>query len=213
MNEMKSKNSKKKNYILCILCIAVFSLAGYSYLSSPPLEEKPEDTWSNLGSLKIGRHLTIRNTDNALTFLDSKDVLSASGLYYASWTMGDPEIYENSEGETVDLYDAQLYLVLGEYKSGDEAAKNRTKWLEAARGNYRILSEEEVTRNGQPYLLITYDCINEENPYHRGISAFGVRDNIALCIELTCRENFQENPGEILDNFLENCTYASLISE
>lgn len=205
---MKSKGISKLNYILCLLCIAIFSLAGYIYLSSSPMEKKMEDTWADHGFLKIGKHLTIQNADNVLTLLDSKDVLSASGLYYASWTMGSSEIFENSEGETVDLYDTQLYLVLEEHKSGKEAEKNMTKWLEAARGNYQILTEEEITCNGQPYFLITYTCPGDQNPYDRGVSVFGVRDDIAVCMELTCMENFHEDILSVLTNFLKHCSYA-----
>lgn len=49
--------------------------------------------------------------------LDNKDILAANGLYYASWVNGEPQPYENSEGKTVDLYDAQLTLVVQENKT------------------------------------------------------------------------------------------------
>lgn len=57
--------------------------------------------------------------------------LSADGLYYALWTTGNSKKYENSDGETVDLYDAQLYLLLGESKTSEAAAESMENWLTA----------------------------------------------------------------------------------
>lgn len=204
---MKSKNGMTLKIVTGIAIVALFSLAGYYYVSLP-MQGEQEDTWSDSGYLKVGHHLTIRNTDDRLSLLDSKDVLSANGLYYAAWTMGGSEPYVNSEGTAVDLYDAQLYLVLSEHKDGEEARNDVEKWLDAARGNYEVLTEEEITCNGQSYNLLTYNCISESNPYARGMSAFGVYDSTAVCMELTCREGFEEEPGNILIPFLENCSYG-----
>lgn len=161
-----------------------------------------------LSTLYLGRRcLTVDNTDSRLTLLSNMDALSADGLYYAAWTMGGSEPYENSDGDTVDLYDAQLYFLLGEFKDAETAQNNLNTWLSAGRTNYEILSEENVTCNGQDYLLITYQFIHEDNPYVRGISAFGVFGNHAACIELTCREGFDEDLKTILIDFLNGCTY------
>lgn len=204
---MKANKNKAVKYLLCILCIALFSLAGY-YFTSSPMEQTKEDTWADSGFLKMGHNLTIQNTDNTLTLLDSKDVLSANGLYYATWTMGESEPYVNSEGETVDLYDAQLYFVLGEHKNTTEANNDMTNWINLSQKNYEILTEEDIICNGQSYLMITYNCVSESNPYDRGVSAFGVCNNDAMCIELTCRDSFEEDLKTILVSFLDNCTYG-----
>lgn len=203
---MKQKDKTRLRYVICVLCVIFFSLAGYIYVSLPMQEER-EDTWADLGYLEMGRYLTIQNADNRLTLLDSKDVLSANGLYYAAWTIGASEPFVNSGGETVDLYDAQLYFVLGEHKSGGEAGKDMTKWLDAARGNYEVLEEEEIICNGQSYQLLTYNCVSGDNPYDRGVSAFGVCGGLSVCIELTCREDFEGELRDILLPFLENCSY------
>lgn len=204
------KTSKKKTalFVICILCIAIFSLAGYFYTSSPIVQNR-EDTWSNSGFLKVGHNLVIKNSYNGLSLLDNKDALSANGLYYAAWTMGGSEPYKNSEGQTVDLYDAQLYLVLSEHKNSVEADNDMVKWLDAGKKNYEVLTEEEIICNEQLYSLITYNCVNEENPYDRGISAFGVYNNDTVCIELTCCGNFEGDLRTILLSFLDNCTYGS----
>ncbi len=203
---MKANKNNVFKYLLCILCIAIFSLAGYFFISSP-MEQTSGDTWANSGYLKVGKNLTIKNADNTLTLLESKDVLSANGLYYATWIMGESTPYVNSEGITVDLYDVQLYLILSEHKNAAEAGNDMTKWMDLGRNNYEVLTEEEIICNGQPYALITYNCVSEDNPYARGISSFGVCNNDAICIELTCRENFEEDLKSILTVFLDNCSY------
>lgn len=204
---MRSGDGTRIKYVVCVICVMIFSLAGYIYVSLP-MEEERESTWETSGYLELGRYLTVQKTDDRLSLLDSKDVLAANGLYYATWAIGDPEEHVNGEGETVDLYDLQLYLLLGEHKSGEEAVKDATKWLDAAKANYEILEEEEIICNGSSYSLITYNCTGEDNPYDRGISVFGVCDSISVCIEMTCREGFEEDLRAILLPFLDSCTYG-----
>lgn len=192
---------KKIRNIVYILSIT-FVLAGCSFLPS----DLENDVDADSEYITVGG-LTVHNTDTRLTVLDKMDALSADGLYYASWTAGDSEPYENSDGDTVDLYDAQLYLLLGEYKSSGAAQENMDNWLNAGKTNYDIIKEETITCSDQSYTMITYNFTNEENPYAHGVSAFGVHDNIAVCAELTCREDYQEDLREMLMGFLDNCTY------
>lgn len=199
---MKSTIKSRSKYIVCILCIAA-SLTGCSSL----LSLSDDNTVTDSEYVTVGNHLTVHNTDPRLTLSDNKDVLSADGLYYASWTSGNSEPYENSDGDTVDLYDARLYLLMGEFKNSDAAQKNMENWLAAGLTNYDVTDESVVTCNGQSYTAITYNFQNEKNPYSHGISAFGVYKNLAICVELTCREDYQEDLQKMLTDFLNNCTY------
>ena len=193
---------KRINWI-CALCI-MLTLTGCSAVSAQPASNADEAS----GDIFIGNFLRIQDIDSRLTLLSNLDTLSADGLYYASWVIGDAGAYENSDGDTVDLYDATLYLLSGEFINTQYAQENMDAWLTAAKGNYDILSEEEIACNGQTYTLITYNCIHEDNPYARGISAFSVYENCAICIELTCRDTFTEDLRDILVGFLESCSYG-----
>ncbi len=155
----------------------------------------------------IGSRLTIHNTDSRLTLRDNMDALSSDGLYYATWIAGESESYENSDGDMVDLYDAQLYLLLGEHKTADAAQESMNSWLDAGRSNYHVTEEKSILCNGQPYTMITYDFTNKENPYSHGVSAFGVFENCSVCVELTCRENYEEDLPEMLNGFLAGFGY------
>lgn len=199
---------KRLFFILC----AGLVLTGCAHASLLSQGTK-EDTWADSGYITVGHHLTVQNTDNRMDLLENMDVLSADGLYYATFTMGSSEPYENADGDTVDLYDAQLYLLLGEFKDSQDARNNMDMWLTSGKSNYEVLSEEEVICNGQSYSLITYNCTSDSNPFERGVSAFGATEcdgtGTAVCIELTCRENFKDDLKTILIHFLDNCTYDS----
>jgi len=175
-------------------------------LNSSLLEDEPIE---NKAFLEIGRHLAVNNTNENLILYDYKEALAGDGLYYASWRIGESKPYENNDSDTVNLYDAQLYLLLGEFISDAKAQENMDAWLDKGRSNYEISTEEEIVYNGQTYLVITYTFRNENNPYVRGVSAFGVHDNLAVCIELTCQKDFTWDLETILTTFLENCTYST----
>lgn len=196
----------KKMTCPCILGITLtLALTGCSVL--PSIFDESSDTVASTDYVSVGSHLTVHNTDDRLTLFSNMDTLSSDGLYYASWTAGSAEPYENADGDTIDLYDAQLYLLLGEYKSGGDAEKNMAGWIDAGRSNYDVTAEDTVTCNGQAYTMITYNFINQENPYARGVSAFGVYENCAICVELTCQEEYGEDLQEMLTAFLNGCSY------
>lgn len=191
------------------IMITAIMLTGCSVISSALSEKDTENTWDTSDYVKIGDVLTVQKYDNRLALLESKDALSSDGLFYCAWTIGSSEPFVNSEGDTVDLYDAQIYLLLGEFVSAQKAQVNMDDWLASAKNNYELIKEEEITCNGQTYTLITYSYINEGNPYARGASAFGIYESDAVCVELACRGNFTDDPESILTDFLDNCTYNS----
>jgi hypothetical protein len=113
----------------------------------------------------------------------------------------------NEDGDTVDLYDAQLYLLSGEYRTAEKAADNAASWLSAAKENYAVISEEDVVYDSVTYHVITYNCTSETNPYDRGISAFASTGKNAFCAELTCQADFADDLDAIMMDFLKHCTY------
>lgn len=194
----------KKITCACILTLTL-TLTGCSVL--PTIFDEEDQVDRSADSITVGTHLTAPNTDERLTLFSNMDTLSSDGLYYASWTAGSAQPYENADGDTVDLYDAQLYLLVGEYNNAETALENMEIWLESGQSNYDVTDKENVTYGGQTYTMITYDFENTENPYARGISAFGVYENCSVCIELTCTEEYDEDLQEMLAAFLNGCTY------
>ncbi len=193
----KYQNQMKKTTIL-FTCLLLF-ITG---CSSAPQNAKDNTD----GQTEVGPVMTVE-APKELTLLDNKDVLAADGLYYATWVTGNSVKYENSDGDTVDLYDAQLYLLASETKDEKEAEKNRQAWLASAEDNYRIQTTDTITCNGQSYTLISYDCVSEDSPYDHGVSALGVCGANAVCAELTCTENYEGDLTVLLTDFLDNCQY------
>lgn len=193
---------KTKNIILS-LCMALI-LSGCSI--SP--KNEPDPAWAKTGIITVGNVLTVRRSDERWNLLSNIDTLTAEGLYYAAWAIGENRFEGDDDEDAVNLYDAQIYLLLGEFSDESAAEENMDKWLDAAKANYEITDEEELACNGQSYLLITYRCVNGDNPYDNGASAFGVWQAHATCIELTVAEDFDEDAKTLLVDFLNGCTYG-----
>lgn len=194
----------KIKYTILSLC-AVLILAGCSI--NP--QNEPDPAWEETGVITVGNTLTVQKSDERWNLLSNIDTLTAEGLYYAAWSIGENRFEDDDSEDAVNLYDAQLYLLLGEFPDESDAEQNMDKWLDVARTNYEILNEKEISCNGQPYLLITYNCVSENNPYDNGASVFGVRQKHAICIELTLAEDFDEDAKTLLIDFLNNCSYDS----
>ena len=193
----------KKMLVLC-LCMALF-LSGCGKSAPPKAADGSawSEDWVTLGSV-IGV-----DTPEGLTARENSDVLSAKGMYYASWSAGEAVPYVNEYGEEVQLYDAQVYLLAAGYDSTQKAEETAAEWLDMAYAQYAVDAEAVETCNGQELTVITYTYMSESNPYSRGASAFGTYGNYALSVELSCRENFEGNALETLENFLEHCHYAA----
>lgn len=164
---------------------------------------KWDDSWVNVGGI-LGV-----DTPEGLDPRENNDTLGPQGMYYAAWSAGDAERYTNDDGKEVDLYSAQVYLLLAGYDAPEKAQDTVAEWLSLASERYDIRDTAEGTYNGQAFTVITYTYHSETNPYARGASAFGVYRNYAVSAELSCREAFGGDAGTILADFLEHCHYAA----
>lgn len=160
------------------------------------------------GQIQVGKSVYI-DPLKQLTVSEYNDILAADGLYYATWTDGEAVPYENSEGESVNLYDAQLYFLADECPDEAQAEKNCNAWLSTAKENYQVYSEKTMTFSDQSYTVIYYTCSSDTNPYDHGISAFCTNGANAYCIELTCTEKYTKELEPILTDFLNGCHYQT----
>lgn len=191
------------HYLFCFFFITLI-LTGCSATSA-----KTEADAENPSHITVGNILEVKNIDNRLVLLDHKETLAADGLYYISWGMNCQEDDKNNENDSSLQYDAQLYLLLGESISSEEAQHNMDTWLTAAKTNYEIVTEKEISCKEQSYSILLYDRNTTNSIYTKGISAFGRIDQNAICIELICTENFDEDLETILTDFLDNCSYST----
>lgn len=161
------------------------------------------ETWVTVGNV-LGVE-----TPEGMTPRENSDALSAKGMYYAAWSIGEGETAVNEDGDEAQVYDAQVYLLLAGYDSTAKAETAAAEWLDMASTQYDVETTESENYNGQEFTVITHAYTSETNPYARGASAFGVYGNYALSVELSCREDFDGDALELLADFLEHCHYAA----
>lgn len=195
---------KKRFWSLFWLC-GLLCLSGCGAPAPDTAADGTEwsDNWVTIGNV-IGVE-----TPEGMTFRESSDALEAQGMYYAAWSMGEGVTAANEDGEDVQIYDAQVYLLLAGYDNTGKAEEAAAEWLDMAAERYAVESTASETYAGQAFTVITYTYASETNPFARGASAFGVYGNYAVSVELSCREDYDGSAPELLADFLEHCHYAA----
>lgn len=192
---------------LSILALSLLMLLTITGCAPVPTVTQDGQPWSE-DWITVGTTLGIEPPGNGLTLLDNKDALAGSALYYAAWTAGDKTDYTNEDGETVDLYEAQLYLLLSDCRDPSAAQDSVAQWQELQEESYSITETQTVTCAGQVFTVLLYDGTSPDNPYQFGASAFGVYQNHAINAEFTCQASFQGDALDILTQFLDGIHYA-----
>lgn len=193
-----------KKSLFVLLLAACACLAGCAPVPSAAADGSPwSDSWITVGGI-VGV-----DTPDGVDHRENNDSLSIRGMYYATWSIGEPEPYINEDGGEAQLYDAQIYLLLAGYDASEKAEESTAEWQAMANERYAVDQTLSSTCSGQDFTVLTYAFDSETNPYARGASAFGVYRNYAISVELSCREGFAGDPLEILTNFLEHCHYST----
>lgn len=164
---------------------------------------KWDRSWEMLGTV-----LGVEPPENGFTLLNNDTALAGDDTYYASWVTGEAADYTNADGKAVDLYPAQIYLLL--YGCADEASAGEalTEWMAREEDTYAVRERREETHNDRDYRLLLYDCGSDTNPYSRGVSAFALYGKYVVIAELTCTEAFDGDEEAILSGFLDKCHYG-----
>ena len=189
--------------ILLLALLAALLLTGCAAQTGPTKEELGWDKdWARVGVL-----LGVEPMDG-FTLNENKDVMGIYGLYYATWTAGEAQDYTNADGEESQLYDAQIYVLLQQSKSADEARASVEDWIALEKKSYQTGEALTETRAGQEFDLIPLLQSGEGNPYTHGAAAFGARGDWAISVELLCRDSFQGDPQTCLTAFLSGFHYS-----
>ena len=195
----------KKPVMLLLTAALCLGLTGCTS-DRPPETAADGSSWDG-GWVTVGGVIGV-DAPEGMAPRENNEALAANGMYYATWSMGEAEPYTNEDGEEVELYDAQVYLLLSGGKSAEEAENTLTQWQELAKQQYVVEETDTQTHNGQEFTVITYSFDSETNPYARGVSAYGVYRNYAVNVELACQEDFDLDPEALMGQFLDNCHYA-----
>lgn len=139
---------------------------------------------------------------DGFTLNESNDLLSVSGLYYATWTAGDGQDFVNADGDEAIVYDAQIYVLLEECRSAEAAQEAVGTWIAHEKQSYG--AEETYTKSfgTQSFEMMPLISGSGDNPYTRGTAAFAVRDEWGISVELVCSSSFAGDSQAILEQFL-----------
>ena len=160
--------------------------------------------WEMLGTV-----LGVEEPGNGFTLLNNDTALAGDDTYYASWVAGEAADYTNAEGKAVDLYPAQIYLLLYGCADEDTAGEAFAEWMAREEGTYAVRERRNETHNAQEYEMLIYDVDSDANPYSRGVSAFGRYGRYVVIAELTCTGDFEGDEQALLADFLDGCHYGA----
>ena len=192
-------------FALILALIAAGSLVDFSQYPSAAADGAAWDkNWEMMAKV-VG----IEAPGDGLTLLTNNSVLAGEDTYYASWTVGEPSPYTNAEGDEVDLYPAQLYVLL--YGCADQAAAESAcaDFLAREQETYTVQDQRTEEHNAQRYTVLDYTGGSAGNPYGRGSSAFAVRGNYVLVAELLAQDSFDGDVSRMLSAFLDGVHYSA----
>ena len=192
-------------FALILALIAAGSLVDFSQYPSAAADGAAWDkNWEMMAKV-VG----IEAPGGGLTLLTNNSVLAGEDTYYASWTVGEPAPYTNADGDEVDLYPAQLYVLL--YGCADQAAAESAcaGFLAREQQTYTVHSQRTEEHNAQRYTVLDYTGGSAGNPYGRGSSAFAVRGNYVLVAELLAQDSFDGYVSRMLSAFLDGVHYSA----
>lgn len=190
---------------LILALIAAGSLIDFSQYPSAAADGAAWDkSWEMMAKV-VG----IEAPGDGLTLLTNNSVLAGEDTYYASWTAGEPAPYTNADGDEVDLYPAQLYVLL--YGCADRAAAESAcaDFLAREQETYTVQDQRTEEHNTQRYTVLDYTGGSADNPYGRGSSAFAVRGNYVLVAELLAQDSFDGDVSRMLSDFLDGVHYSA----
>ena len=192
-------------FALILALIAAGSLVDFSQYPSAAADGAAWDkNWEMMAKV-VG----IEAPGGGLTLLTNNSVLAGEDTYYASWTAGEPSPYTNADGDEVDLYPAQLYVLL--YGCADQAAAESAcaDFLAREQETYTVQDQRTEEHNAQRYTVLDYTGGSAGNPYGRGSSAFAVRGNYVLVAELLAQDSFDGDVSRMLSAFLDGVHYSA----
>lgn len=188
----------KQIWIVALLMALV--LAGCSS-ADRKLPSGWDENW-----VRVADYVGVEPLDG-FTLNESNDTLAISGLYYATWTSGEGRDFVNADGEDAVVYDAQIYVLLEECRSGSDAEEAVKSWINLEKQSYEAGKVDTKSLGEQAFEVLPLISGSESNPYTRGAAAFAARGKWAISVELVCTDGFAGNAQAILEQFLAGFHY------
>lgn len=192
-----------KKTILCgFLCALLICLTGCG--EKTPTVAEDGTPWSE-DWVMVGQNMGVEDPGHGFTL---QDVKGAKKMFFTSWSAGEARPHVDDQGEELDVYEAQLVLLLSVASSAESAQTTVDEWLTMAQDTYVITDTTQKVCNGRTFTILAYDFASDTSAYAHGASAFAVYDTNAISAELACQDTFEGDPVEILTDILEHCHYG-----
>ncbi len=201
-------NLKYKLYTLAgITALSVTTLLGSCGMNMNTNTNQTENAAETASyPLAVGDVMTIDDLGGNAKLLDIQDSLTSRGLYYAAWGIGNAEDYANDEGTTIQLYDAQLYTIISTCTQDYEALDTCANWESTAKKSYTITDESKLDYNGITFDMLSYTYPEDsKNPCDYGMSIYGADGTTAICVEISCRNQWDGDGEDLIKDFLDHC--------
>lgn len=137
------------------------------------------------------------------TLQRNEDLLADTGMYFVSWTWGEP--IRTAEGET--SYPAQVFLVLSGCETAEDADALTRDWLELVRENYNA-EESTVLAHALGSFTMTRYAFREEGSFDLGLSCLGAVGNRSVNLEISCLEGTGLDLEQTITAFLDGFHFA-----
>lgn len=198
-------------YLLVPFLLILALIAGWNALDFAQYPEKAADgaAWDKSWEM-MGAAVGIE-PPGGLTLLANNSILAGSDTYYAAWTAGEAAKYTNADGDEVDLYPAQLYVLLYGCADAAEAEATCADFLAREKATYTVQDERIETHSAQDYTVLDYTGGSADNPYDRGSAAFAVRGSYVLVAELLAQDSFDGDVPQLLADFLDGVHYDAAL--
>lgn len=190
-----------KRIFFCLVLITALVFSGCN-ASQTQIPADWETNWTVVAPL-----LAVEPFDG-FSLNESNDALYASGIYYATWVTGEAREHINEDGETADIFDGQIYVLVQEFRNSDSAKSNMGKWIAREKQNYETGEEAVLSSESQEFTLFSLNSGSQSNPYSSGMAAFALRGNWAICVEFLCADGYETDMQKTLEAFLSGFHYS-----
>lgn len=190
-----------RRYFLCLV-LAIATLFSGCGAAAEELPADWEADWTVVSPL-----LAVEPFEN-YTLHESNDALYVSGIYYATWVTGEARPHTNEDGESAEIFDAQIYVLVQEFRSADSAGSNAAQWIAREKQSYDTDEEFYVTCGDQEFTILPLRSSGGSNPYSYGAAAFAVRGSWAICVEFLFADGYETDVQNTMEAFLNGFHYS-----
>ena len=138
------------------------------------------------------------------------DLLTTNGtlenmtIQYATWVRGE----ETKIDKKTYIYEGQIYLMVEQCESADQAAATVQEWYGKLGGDLQITAREVVAVDGVDYELVYYTPQGTDTHFSRGVTTFWQHGSMVLVADIACVETMELDLTKTMTEFLAGFHYV-----